>query len=189
MNNYIKLSQYAKSRSITYRTAWSHYKDGKIKGAFQDEYGNILVPLNKISNRCICYARVSSNEMKDNLTRQLERIENYAITNGFKIIGSIKEIGSGMNDNRKKLNKILQNNNDWDVLIIENKDRLTRFGFNYIELLLNTYNKKIIIINDTINDKTDLIQDLVSIIYSFSARLYGLRKKKKKEDILEFLKQ
>lgn len=73
--------------------------------------------------------------------------------------------------------------------IVENKDRLTRFGFNYIETLLNINNKKIIVVNRTDDDKTDLIQDLVSIIYSFSAIMYGLRKKKNKEDIIKFLEQ
>jgi len=122
--NQIKLSEYAKIKSITYRTAWS-------------------------------------------------------------IINSYKEIASGMNDNRPILNKIL-NNDDWDVLIVENKDRLTRFGFNYIEKLLTKQNKKIIVINETDDDKTDLMKDLISVIYSFSARMYGLRRKKNKEEIINF---
>jgi putative resolvase len=68
---------------------------------------------------------------------------------------------------------------EWDILIVENKDRLTRFGFNYIELLLNLNGKEIIVINQTNKDKDtkqDLISDLVSIVYSFTARIYGLRK-------------
>lgn len=65
----------------------------------------------------------------------------------------------------------------------------TNFGFNYIETLLNINNKKIIVVNRTDDDKTDLMQDLISIIYSFSARMYGLRKKKNKEDIIKFLEQ
>ena len=78
---------------------------------------------------------------------------------------------------------------DWDILIVENKDRLTRFGFNYIELLLNKLNKKIIVVNKNDNDKTDLMSDLISIIYSFSARMYGLRKRKNKNEIKEFLEK
>jgi predicted site-specific integrase-resolvase len=70
---------------------------------------------------------------------------------------------------------------------VENKDRLTRFGFNYIETMLTLMGKKIIVVNKVDDDKTDLIQDLVSIIYSFSARIYGLRKKKNKQEIIEFL--
>ncbi len=99
-----------------------------------------------------------------------------------------KEIGSGLNDSRSKLIKLLKQP-DWDILIVENKDRLTRFGFNYIETLLNINKKKIIVTNRVDDDKTDLIQDLISIIYSFSARMYGLRKKKNKEDIIKFLEE
>jgi predicted site-specific integrase-resolvase len=93
-----------------------------------------------------------------------------------------------MNDDRPKLNKILLRK-DWDIIIIENKDRLTRFGFNYLNLLLKLAGKQIIVINNSNEDKQDLINDLVSIIYSFSARLYGLRKRKNKEDVIKFLEQ
>lgn len=97
--------------------------------------------------------------------------------NKFNVIDSYKEIASGMNDNRTILNKILQRN-DWDVLLVENKDRLTRFGFNYIKTLLETQGKKILVVNNTDDNKEDLMKDLVSVIYSFSARMYGLRRKK-----------
>lgn len=185
---YIKLSEYAKNRSITYRTAWTHFKESKIKGAFKDTNGNILVPIKntKDYNNCACYSRVSSNEMRQNLDRQKKRIEEYAIKSGYVIKKSVKEIGSGMNDNRPKLISLL-NDDSWNTLIVENKDRLTRFGFNYIKTLLKKADKKIIIINESSDDKTDLMSDLISIIYSFSARMYGLRRKKNKEDIKKFI--
>ena len=93
---------------------------------------------------------------------------------------SVKEIASGMNDNRNKLIKLLKEG-DYDALIVENKDRLTRFGFNYIKVLLENNKKELIVVNKSDNDKQDLIQDLVSVIYSFSVRLYGNRRKTKKE--------
>ena len=70
------------------------------------------------------YARVSTDTKKDKLDRQLNRLRDYANANGFIIKKEYKEIASGMNDNRKILNK---------TIIVENKDRLTRFGFNYIK--------------------------------------------------------
>jgi putative resolvase len=187
---YYKLSDYAKKFNVTYRTAWNRFKRGKIDGAFIDETNHVLIPINKLEkkNNVIIYSRVSTSSMKDNLERQSERLTNYAINNGYTIIDNIKEIGSGLNDNRKKLTKILKQDN-YDILLVENKDRLTRFGFNYIETLLNNNDKEIIVVNRTDDDKTDLIQDLVSIIYSFSARMYGLRKKKNKQDIIEFLEK
>ena len=124
--------------------------------------------------------------MKENLQRQNERLESYATSFGYNTVYSIKEIGSGMNDSRTKLSKLLMQD-DWDVLIVENKDRLTRFGFNYIELLLNKQGKKIVVVNETNDDKTDLMQDLISVVYSFSARMYGLRRKKNKQEIIDFI--
>lgn len=182
---YYKLSDYAKMFNVTYKTAWNHYKQGKIDGAFLDERTNrVYIPiksLNKNNTKKVAlYARVSNNDAKGNLERQIERIRNYSITNGYNIVHEIKEISSGLNDKRTKLIKLLKKD-DYDLIVVENKDRLTRFGFNYIRVLLNTRGMDIIVINDTNNDeKRDLVNDLVSIIYSFSARIYGLRKGREK---------
>ena len=188
MQNYIKLSEYARKKSITYKTAWTHFKLGLIDGAFLDNSKHILIPTinENINNNAIIYARVSSNDRKDSLISQQKRLEEFAILKNYNIVGSYREIASGMNDNRKILNKIL-NDNSWKYLIVENKDRLTRFGFNYVKTLLNKQNKDIIVINYSDNDKQDLMRDLVSLIYSFSARMYGLRRKKNKKDIIKFI--
>jgi len=175
----MKLSKYAKENSVTYRTAWNRAKKGIIKTQ-QDELGNILVIIEEDKpklKRAIIYSRVSSNTMKENLIRQSERLLNYAISNGYDIVDDVKEIASGMNDDRKKLNKILERE-DFDYLIIEHKDRLTRFGFNYLEKLLRKQNKDIIVVNKTEDKNKDILNDMISIVYSFSARIYGNRKGK-----------
>lgn len=190
---YYKLSDYAKKFGCCYRTAWNRFHSGKIDGAYIDETGHVRIPIFKIEDnnikRAAIYSRVSNHDAKDNLERQMDRITDFAIRNGYEITNSVKEIGSGLNDSRPKLSKLFDKT-DWDYLIIEHKDRLTRFGFNYIEKLLLNNNKKIIVINKSIDDKTDLLSDLVSIIYSFSARIYGMRKaKNKKKDIVKILKE
>jgi len=184
----IKLSDYAKNKSITYRTAWKRFKQNEIPGAYKDETGHVYIPNNSKTDKinAIVYARVSSNDRKSSLIEQQKRLEEFCALKEFNLIGSYKEIASGMNDNRPILNKII-NNNDWNYLVVENKDRLTRFGFNYLESLLNKLNKKIIVINSTDDDKQDLMRDMISIIYSFSARMYGLRRKKNKQDIIKFI--
>lgn len=134
----MKLSEYAKQRSVTYRTAWERFRKGKIKGAYKDDTtGHIIIPNEKIVNlfNVAIYARVSSNENKNNLESQAERLRQYAIAKGYQIIYAIKEVGSGVNDNRQKLLKLLSKD-DWGTLIVEHKDRLTRFGFNYLNTLL-----------------------------------------------------
>ena len=183
----IKLSDYAKMKSVTYRTVWNRFKQGKLPNAYMDESNHVYVKLESTnSNKTIVYARVSSNDRKESLKEQQARLENYALLNNLNVIGSFKEIASSMNDSRPILTKILERD-DWDILLIENKDRLTRFGFNYIKTLCESKGKKIIVTNTSENDKEDLMKDLISIIYSFSARMYGLRRKKNKQDIIKFI--
>lgn len=186
----IKLSEYAKRHSVTYRTAWNRFKAGKIPNAFKDDFGNVLVKyvINDIDhNKVAIYARVSSNENKTNLETQASRLKSYATAKGYQITEIVKEVGSGVNDNRKKLTKLLKSEN-WGTLIVEHKDRLTRFGFNYIEILLNKEGRKIEVVNLAEDEKSDLVQDLISIIYSFSAKIYGLRRSKRNtEKIIKFL--
>jgi predicted site-specific integrase-resolvase len=93
----------------------------------------------------------------------------------------VKEIGSGLNDNRKKLEKILLDST-LNRIVVEHKDRFSRFGLNSIKLLLNLQDREIVIVNEVLNDRDDLMQDFVSIITSFTARLYGLRRSKRKTE-------
>jgi len=192
---YIKLSQYAKNNGITYGTALRHYKQNKIPNIKVLETGTILVgvPLveskNKVNNNVAIYTRVSSNKMKDNLERQLIRLNEYAISNGYNVVKAVKEISSGMNDKRKKLIELLLDDS-YSLIIVEHKDRLTRFGFNYIETLLSKQNKRIIVANTAQNDNENLMEDLISIIYSFSARMYGKRNlKNKTQKVIAALKK
>lgn len=187
----MKLSEYARRNSITYRTAQNHWKLGLIKGK-QLATGTIVVFEESddivSENKVVLYARVSSTENKVNLEKQLERLRNYASAKGYIVIKEVKEIGSGLNDKRPLLQSLFERD-DWRKLIVEHKDRLARFGINYIQVLLNKTNRQIEIINETNNDNEDILQDLVSIITSFTARIYGLRRSKRKtERIIEELK-
>lgn len=184
----MKLSQWAKNNSVSYQTALNHWNSGLIKGK-QLATGTIVIfddvseaDDNKIL-QIATYARVSSSQNKDNLEKQQNRLIDYANAKGYKTKFNIKEIGSGLNDSRPKLIQLLTDNTI-DIILVEHKDRLTRFGFNYIESLLNLQNRKIEIINDIEDDKDDLIQDFISIITSFCARIYGQRRNKRKTEKL-----
>lgn len=182
----MKLSQWAKKVGLSYRRAWQLYKEGKIPNATRLPSGTIIVlekekpaiPKEKI---VAIYARVSSNENKDNLEKQTERLKEYALAKGYQIKHIIKEVGSGVNDARPKLISLLKRN-DYSILIVEHKDRLTRFGFNYLQLLAEEQGKTIEVVNYAEDEKEDLIQDFTAIIYSFAAKLYGLRKAKRKTE-------
>jgi putative resolvase len=179
----LKLSVYADKLGIGYRTAWEWFKAGKIKGAYKMESGTIIVPedIPLKEDHVIVYARVSSSENKKNLDTQAERLVGYATARGYQIKEVVKEIGSGVNDNRPKLQKILRDKKATKI-IIEHKDRLTRFGFNYLNTLLFHIGCEIEVVNVVEDDKEDLMKDLVSIITSMCARYYGLRRGKRKTD-------
>jgi predicted site-specific integrase-resolvase len=93
----------------------------------------------------------------------------------------VKEVGSGISDNRHKLLKLLADPT-MTVIVVEHKDRLTGFGFRYIETLLEQQSRRIEAINLADDEKKDLLEDMVSIIYSFCAHLYGLRRAKRKTE-------
>lgn len=88
-----------------------------------------------------------------------------------------------MNDNRKKLLKILKDSKA-TILVVEHKDRLTRFGFNYIKETCNKFGCNIVILNPSETEEEDIIQDFVSIITSFCAKIYGKRRSKRKTEKL-----
>ena len=114
----------------------------------------------------------------------MERLRLYCASKGYKIYKEVKEVASGMNDNRKKLNAILLDKNT-EKIVVEHKDRLTRFGFNHMKLLLNRLNIQIEVMNETGNKKEELVNDFVSIITSFCAKLYGKRNGKEKSKELK----
>lgn len=183
----MKLKEWADKQSISYRTAWEHFRTGKIPNAYKLSTGTIVVPEEKAEEikqeYIVTYARVSSSENKDNMIRQSERLISYCNANGWKVNYSVTEIGSGLNDNRPKLLKILSEAKA-TKLIVEHKDRLARFGIKYIETLCQHINCELVIINNTSNDRDDLMQDFVSLVTSFCSRLYGLRRSKRKTEKL-----
>lgn len=181
----MKLSEYAKQKSISYLTAYRHWQQGLIKGE-QLATGTIVIYEERTDQQnnqklAVLYARVSNAENKTNLDTQLNRLRDYAIAKGYTIIKEVKETGSGLNDKRPLLEKILQADN-WNVLVAEHKDRIARFGLNYLSIVLEKQGKKIEIINNVLDSRDDLMQDFVSIITSFTARLYGLRRSKRKTE-------
>ena len=190
---YIKASEYAKKMSLNVRTVYRYYHNGKIKGYQDKETGTIFI-LNpfknennedNLKNKVVLYARVSSSENKTNLESQLEKLRLFASSKGYQIVKEIKDIGSGLNDNRSKLNELFEKElNNFEILLVEHKDRLTRFGFNYIDILLKSHNKKIEVINLVDNNKEELIEDFVSVITSFCTRIYSQRISKRKVEKL-----
>jgi len=179
----MKLSDWAKKQGISYLTAWRWVKTGKFPHPFSYmPSGTIIVqeaPLQKeLPKEAWIYCRVSSHDKKDDLNRQVQRCSDFCASNGWIIKKVTKEIASGMNDSRPLLIKLLNENPS--RIVVEHKDRLTRFGFGYFELLLPKLNCDLVVINRDKEEKDDLLKDLVAIITSFCCRLYGLRRAQNK---------
>lgn len=183
----MKLSQYAKKVGVTYRTAWEMYKRGDIPKAYALKSGTIIVPdenLEQSNDFTVVYARVSSSENKSNLSTQSKRVQDFCVAKGWVVNKVVEECASGLNDNRPKLKEVLCDSRVTRV-VVEHKDRLTRFGFNYIKYL---WKGELVVINEVAESEKDLMQDFVSLVTSFTARLYGKRRSKRNtEKIIEEL--
>lgn len=179
----MKLSTYAKQLGISYRTAFRWYQAGQLD-AYQTDTGTIIVREQiEIPKGIALYARVSSADQKDDLERQLDRLQTYAIAKGYKVDKIVTEIASGLNDQRPKLTTLLTDKSI-GLIVVEHRERLTRFGFHYIENLLQMQGRAIEIIfpNET---KDDLIEDFIAVITSMCARLYGRRGNKNRAERLK----
>ncbi len=124
------------------------------------------------------YARVSSAEQKDDVTRQLQRLRDYAAARGYQVVAEVTEVASGLNDERPKLKKLLTDTRV-GVLVVEHKNRLTRFGYGYITTLLEHEGRRVEAIYPS-DTSDDLVDDLVAVITSMAVRLYGRRNAKRR---------
>jgi putative resolvase len=179
----VKIAEYARMMGISHKTAWRWYKSGLIP-ATKVSTRTILVDVEEVpkiapnansENEAFIYCRVSTSGDKDNLNRQVERVKEYCRGKGYQVQQVVSEVASGMNDKRPKLMALLKNEQA-KLIVVEHKDRLTRFGFNYLDELLVMLGRKIEVVDLSENKQDDLMHDWVSIITSFCARLYGQRR-------------
>lgn len=185
-----KISEYAKLNHVQYRTVWNWINKGKVK-IERTKTGRVLIVVDEpVKDQTVAvYARVSSSENKNNLERQAQRLIDYANAKGYKVEKVVKEIGSGLNDNRPKLQSLLADKSI-NLILVEHKDRLTRFGFNYIQTLLANSNRTVEVVNNLESPKEDLIADFTGVITSFCAKIYGQRRSKRKtEKLIKELEQ
>jgi predicted site-specific integrase-resolvase len=188
----VKLSTWAKQQGISYKTAWRWFKNGTLPVPYEQvPSGTILVrPVreNETSDIVALYARVSSHDQKKDLDRQIARLLIYANNRGLKVGLTVTEIGSGLNGHRSKLLKLLSDTKI-KTIIVEHRDRLMRFGCEYVEASLKANNRQLLIASEK-ELKDDLVQDMIEVLTSFCARLYGRRSAKNKaQKALEAIKE
>ena len=177
----MKLSQYAKQVGVSYKTAYRWYRAGSLD-AYQTATGIIIVrdkhDEKPLVGRIALYARVSSAGQKEDVDRQLQRLKDYAAAKGYQVAKEVVEIASGLHDQRPKLEKLLADTSI-GTIVVENRDRLTRFGSHYIETLLEAQGRRVEMIFQSDTDD-ELVDDFVSVITSMAARIYGQRHSKRR---------
>lgn len=192
----IKLSQWARDNSMTYHAAWRMFNNGTLPvKTIQLETGTILVEVGTgidedltRSNRAVIYARVSDSSQRSNCDFQADRLEAYCRGKGYEVVRVVKEIDSGMNDSRGALTSIISDLDNWDILVIEHRGSLTRFGYGYFESFFKKTGNIIDCVNQAEDDDSELVEDIIAFVKSISSRMYGLsRTQRKIEKAIEAL--
>jgi putative resolvase len=172
----MKLSHWARQQGIPYKTAHRWFQQGVLPvRAIQLATGTILVQSEPAAREgtATIYARVSGRDQKSDLERQIGRLSAWAADNGIVIAGVVGEIASGLNGARPKLQKLLRDPTV-ATIIVEQRERLARFGVSDIEAALQAQGRRLVVV-DTAEMKDDLVQDMIDVLTAFSARLYGRR--------------
>ena len=147
-------------------TGYKWFKSGKIPSAIQMDNVTILVrEKGQKPERIVIYCRVSNQSRRKELNYQVDRCKQYCIAKCYQVHGIYKEVASGMNDSRKEFWKMIDSNPT--KIIVENKDRLTRFRFEYINRIGKMNGIEVEVMHPNDNDEEDLMKDMISIVTSF----------------------
>jgi len=124
----------------------------------------------------ILFLRKTKHHIGGQLSHFLPKSLKSYVTNKLFIVDTVKEIGSGLNGHRKGMMRLLRNP-EVQTIVVEHRDRLMRFGFEYVESALAAQNRKVVVIeSEEVAD--DIVRDLHEVIVSMCARLYGKRSAK-----------
>ncbi len=185
---------------IHYVTLKRWIYSGKIR-AVRTPTGRWMIPESEVERiiggkaeakevRTVIYARVSSSDQKSDLERQIQYLTQYCSAKGYRVVEILSDVASGLKTNRRGLLKLFNYvvNKQIDVVVVTYKDRLTRFGFEYLEYFFKQYGVKIEVVygEETKNAYQELVEDLLAIVTSFAGKLYGMRSHKKRSLIQGF---
>lgn len=189
----MKANEVMKLLNISRPTLYRYRKEGIVKIDAKLSFNNFIYnddsvyaligqKKEKKNRKIISYSRVSTQSQKIQLKEQTKRIYDSCISRGLTLDEQFEDIKSGMSSDRPNFQKILQMviQNEVELLVIENKDRLTRFGYDLLEQLFKYFGTKILVLNNVIENKTyeqELTEDLISIIHYFTMKNYSHRRK------------
>jgi putative resolvase len=168
----MKLSVWAKSQGLSYKTAWRMWKAGRLPvPAEQWLTGTVIVhpPVTATEGGVALYARVSSSDPKADLERPVARLAVFAAEKSLRVTEVVKEVGSGLNGHRRGLMRLLRTPAVTTV-VVEHRDRLMRFGFEYVEAALTAHGRTWVVIDST-EVQDDRVRDVTEVRTSLCARL------------------
>lgn len=183
----MRIREWAEREGFHPQTVWRWCREGKMPVPFErTATGAIIVHDPKYENttptttggRTVCYARVSRADQKNDLQRQADRLKAFALNMGVDAPEVVTEVGSGMNDKRRKLNQLLADPTV-TTIIVEHRDRLAQVNMGLIESTLKAQGRRILVVDDSELDD-DLARDMTEVLTSFCARMYGRRGAKHK---------
>jgi excisionase family DNA binding protein len=187
---------------ISYSTLSRWVREGRIK-AIRTAGGKFRVPESEVRRiaeglpmskeiKAVVYARVNSSDQKSDLERQIQYLTQYCSSKGYRVVDVLSDVASGLKTDRRGLLKLFNYvvNRQVDIVVITYRDRLTRFGFEYLEYFFNQYGVRIeVVFREEPKDVyQELVEDLIEIITSFAEKLYGIRSHKKKRLVEGFKK-
>uniref|UniRef100_A0A7J3KH44 IS607 family transposase n=1 Tax=Staphylothermus marinus TaxID=2280 RepID=A0A7J3KH44_STAMA len=177
---------------VTNRTLRRWIKEGRIKAV--NVYGRWRIPESEVKRllgqpveefkeakllRAVAYARVSGSSQKKELENQVEALKKYVEQKSWRLLTVVSDIASGLNEDRRGLRKVLDmaKKHEFDVLVVAYRDRLTRFGFTYLQELFKAYGVDVVVAfqEEPKDYMRELVEDMVEIVTSFAARIYGKR--------------
>jgi putative resolvase len=176
----MRLKDWAAQQGIHYQTAWKWFRDGKLPvPALQTPSGTILVQpdapdaVPQPGGGLGLYARVSSHDQRADLDRQVSRLTRWAATAKAPVVRVEAEVASGMTGRRVKLRRLLADPAVTTV-VVTHRDRLARMNAELVEAALSAHGRRLVVLDDgEVTD--DLVRDVVEVLTSFCARLYGRR--------------
>jgi predicted site-specific integrase-resolvase len=207
MGKMISISEVSELTGVTIKTLKIWDNEGKLKAKYKTAGGHRRYDLDNIENflgnniveqntqrNVFIYCRVSTKKQQEmgNLIRQKERLIQYCNERQYNIIHVFEEVASGLNDKRRELIKMLRRLSEIDSIIVEYPDRLARFGLNYLKEFCKSLNVNIEVIEEKtqLEPNEEMVNDLISVVTCFSARMYGARGGRKiKKDIEKSIKE
>ncbi|MEM4435699.1 MAG: IS607 family transposase [Thermosphaera sp.] len=180
---------------VTNRTLRRWISEGRIRAV--NVYGRWRIPESEVRRllgqpveefkegkflRAVVYGRVSGSSQRKELENQVEALKKYVEQNGWKLVTVVTDVASGLNEDRRGLRKVLDmaKKHEFDVLVVAYRDRLTRFGFTYLQELFKAYGVNVVAVfqEEPKDYMQELLEDMVEIVTSFAARIYGKRSHK-----------